>query len=145
MSPKNFYCQKIFKFKKKTQNFPNTSKTNPSNKSKFPRLPKIPLSYVLNNNFSYTEIYRSLVIQKDSYYIHNDTDALFFFFFFRKKMISFTCFILKFFVFLIILSCLFIYRKKSYKKNLNSFFISFKKNFRKYELYGLFISHLNLF
>ena len=62
MSPKNFYCQKIFKFKKKTQNFPNTSKTNPSNKSKFPRLPKIPLSYVLNNNFSYTEIYLSLVI-----------------------------------------------------------------------------------
>ena len=62
--PKEFYCQKIFKFKKKkkTQNFPNTSKTNPSNKSKFPRLPKIPLSYVLNNNFSYTEIYLSLVI-----------------------------------------------------------------------------------
>ena len=57
-----FIVKKSLNSKKKTQNFPNTSKTNPSNKSKFPRLPKIPLSYVLNNNFSYTEIYHSLVI-----------------------------------------------------------------------------------
>ena len=35
--------------------------------------------YVLNNNFSYTELPFAFVLQKDSYYVQDDTDAFFLF------------------------------------------------------------------
>ena len=35
--------------------------------------------YVLNNNFSYTQLVFAFVPQKDSYYVHDDTDAFFLF------------------------------------------------------------------
>ena len=36
------------------------------------------ISYALNNNFSYTQLFRFL-LQKDSYYVHDDTEAFFVF------------------------------------------------------------------
>ena len=43
--------------------------------------------YVLNNKFSYTQLSFVFVLQKDSYFDYDDSDA-FFFFFFRKILIS---------------------------------------------------------
>ena len=73
---------------------------------------------MLNNNFSYTQLSLAFVPQKDSYYVHDDTDASFLFllqkdfyiahehigtfclFLFRKILGAFMCFFLKlFFVF----------------------------------------------
>ena len=34
---------------------------------------------MLNNNFSYTQLVFSIIIQKDSYYVCDDTDAFFLF------------------------------------------------------------------
>ena len=36
--------------------------------------------YVLNNNFSYTQLSLAFFPQKGSYYVHNDTDFFFFLF-----------------------------------------------------------------
>ena len=33
--------------------------------------------YMLNNNFSYTQLASAFVPQEDSYYVHDDTDAFF--------------------------------------------------------------------
>ena len=74
--------------------------------------------YVLNNKFSYTELFLAFLLQKDFYFDHNDIDAFFlfllqkdfyicprysfilFFFFFRNILVPFPCFFLKlFFIF----------------------------------------------
>ena len=44
--------------------------------------------YVLNNNFSYTQLPFLFLLQKDSYYVHDETDT-FFFFLCRKTLVSF--------------------------------------------------------
>ena len=63
--------------------------------------------YVLNN-FSYTQLTFTFVLQKDSYNVHNDTDA-FLLFLFRKILISFARFFSEpLFVFLITVSCHFL-------------------------------------
>ena len=90
---------------------------------------------VLNNNFSYTQLYFVFLLQEDSYFYHGDTDTFFIFrkilisvsvsvsrkilvsvcifFFFRKILISFVFFFSKFFfVFLIV----FIYHFYIYTK-----------------------------
>ena len=95
--------------------------------------------YVLGNNFWYTQFFFFFffrkIHQKESYYIHNDTDDFFLFplqkdfdiclelffafsfFFFKKILISFMCFFLKlFFVFLIIfIYHFYVYTKTIYK------------------------------
>ena len=77
--------------------------------------------YVLNNNFSFTQLFFVFLPRKDSYCNHDDTDTFFIFFirktflsvsslflpflffFFRSILIYFTCFFFKlFFAFLII-------------------------------------------
>ena len=99
--------------------------------------------YVLNNNFSYAQLASIFVSQKDSYYVHNDTDAFFSFLhqlnfdIFPEPFFAFCFFLLQInvdifclllcWVFLYVFdkSCLslFIYRKKNYKKY---FFLCFK-------------------
>ena len=55
--------------------------------------------YVLNNKFSYTQLSFVFVLQKDSYFDYDDSDA-FFFFFFRKILISVSGLFSPFFFFL---------------------------------------------
>ena len=92
---------------------------------------------MLNNNFSYTQLSFFVIIQKDSYYVHDDTEPFFlflflkdfgicleplfiFFFFVGKILITFTClFSKRFFVFLIY----------SYFSYISSFLISFIRIF----------------
>ena len=55
--------------------------------------------YVLNNKFSYTQLSFVFVLQKDSYFDYDDSDA-FFFLFFRKILISIMMIVMLFFLFL---------------------------------------------
>ena len=74
------------------------------------RTPKI-IFYVLNKNFSYTQLSFVFLLQKDSSFNHDDTDALlslserflylhqaFFFSFFREILLPFVCFFSKLFL-----------------------------------------------
>ena len=88
--------------------------------------------YVINNNFSYTQLSFLFLLQKYSYCVHDDTDVFFhllqrafdiclepflafLILFFIKILISLTCFVLKiFFELLIIVSYHFYIQKKSY-------------------------------
>ena len=47
-----------------------------------------PIFSVLNNNFSYTQLSFFFILQKGSYYVHNDADDTDVVFFFRKILIS---------------------------------------------------------
>ena len=106
--------------------------------------------YVVNNNFSYTQRSFLFFLQKDSYYIHDDTDA-FFLFFLQKDFdicllpffgffLSFMCFFLKlFYVFLII----FIYHFYIQKQRFLLVFICNKTKIIKYILLVLYTEKIN--
>ena len=79
------YIVKNVQTNKNFSGFPNISRTNTRNKFNCPRIfinlqsyLKV-ISYVLNNSFSYTQLSFLFVLQKNSYYVHDDTDAFFLF------------------------------------------------------------------
>ena len=97
--------------------FPNISRTNTRNKFNCPRIfinlqsyLKV-ISYVLNNSFSYTQLSFLFVLQKNSYYVHDDTDA--FFLFLLQKDFHIFC-VIMYYVFDIYLS--FLYIEKDLRK-----------------------------
>ena len=74
--------------------------------------------YVLNNNFSYTQLSFLFLLQKDSYYLYDDTDV-FFLFLLQKDfdifcVLPFKVFFFNFFLWY--LFTIFIFRKNIYKK-----------------------------
>ena len=70
------------------------------------------IPYVLNNNFSYTQLSFVFLPRKDYYFDHDDTEV-FFFFFFRKILLSFIR--LFFFFFWSYLFTTFMYIQKNIK------------------------------
>ena len=80
---KNFYSKKIFKLIKNWEFFHIFFRTNSWNKFNclriFKKIQKVIkyLPFMLNYNFSYTQLAFTFVPQKDSYYIHNDAELFF--------------------------------------------------------------------